>query len=403
MTAGTGIGASKEGIHRLAHGLLESIKHHRPDKIVFFGSKLSKKTVDSIRGQHQKDGRGDLPQNEFNLINNVDDFDECFHTIKKEIEKYQNHDIIIDYTSGTKTMTMSAAICSVLYRKQLSLISGKRGENGLVVRGTEEIKTQNLYQVYDELTMEKVKDFFNNYRFHAAKSILENTVAIENKGAYLKLIKAYEAWDRFDHQGCRELLMDKELEQIPEIKKTLSKNKEVIGILTNPNVKHKGSYMVADLLNNAKRRGTEEKYDDAVARLYRAMELIAQSILKEKCDIDTSNVYISKLSELTKVSMKKDLDRSKSNNGKIKVGMHLSYSMLRCEGKEIGKKFASDDELKDLLNKRNNSILAHGSNPISRENYEKLLDKTIEFAMEVFPDLKELMKSARFPSLTPRS
>jgi len=398
MTVGTGIGASKEGIHSLAHGLLESIKQHRSDKIVFFGSKLSKKTVDSIQEQHQKEGRGDLPQNEFVLIERVDDFDECFHTIKKEIGKYQTHEIIIDYTSGTKTITMSAAICSVLHGKKLSLISGKRGENGLVVRGTEKIETQNLYQVYDELIMEKVKDFFNNHRFHAAESILKDTVAIKNKGAYLKLIKAYEAWDRFDHQGCRELLMDNELEQIPEIKKALSKNKKVIGILTNPKVEQKGRWMVADLLNNAKRRGTEQKYDDAVARLYRTIELIAQSILKEKFDIDTSNVDISKLSMPTKVSMKKDLDRNKYNNGKIKVGMHLSYSMLRCEGEEIGKKFASD-ELKDLLNKRNNSILAHGLDPISRENYKKLLDKTMEIAMGVFPDLEELMKSTRFPRI----
>lgn len=399
MTVGTGIGASKEGTDSLAHGLLESIKHHRPDKIVFFGSKLSKEIVNSILKQHSNLGTGDFPQNELVLIHSVDNFNDCFSAIKKEIEKYQKHEIIIDYTSGTKTMTMSAAICSVLYRKELSLISGKRGENGLVIRGTEKIETQNLYQVYDELIMEKVKDFFNNHRFHAAQSILKDTVDIKNRGAYLKLIKAYEAWDMFDHQGCRELLMDKELEQIPEIKETLSKNKKIIGILTNPKKKEKGRYMVADLLNNARRRGEEQKYDDAVARLYRAIELIAQSKLKEKYDIDTSDVDINKLSELTKVSMKNDLDRNKSSDGKIKVGMHLSYSMLRYEGDETGRKFASDNELKNFLTKRNNSILAHGLDPISRKNYEKLLDKTIGFGKEAFPDLEELMKSAMFPKL----
>jgi len=48
--------------------------------------------------------------------------------------------------------------------------------------------------------------------------------------------------------------------------------------------------LIADILNNARRRMKEGKYDDAMARLYRTVELIAQYRLKMKYEIDTSDV-----------------------------------------------------------------------------------------------------------------
>ena len=117
--------------------------------------------------------------------------------------------------------------------------------------------------------------------------------------------------------------------------------------------------LIADLLNNAKRRGAE-KYDDAVARLYRTVELIAQCILKEKYGIDTSNIEIDKLSTLA---------RSQMQFRKValeKLHADFSRAINYCiYDEEIGKKFSDDNKLKDLL-KRNYSILAHGLNSIEK-------------------------------------
>lgn len=62
MTVGTGVGDSEDKIHSLAHGLLKSIKYSRPDKIIFFGSKLSKKTIDSLQKQYKENMKNNLPQ-----------------------------------------------------------------------------------------------------------------------------------------------------------------------------------------------------------------------------------------------------------------------------------------------------------------------------------------------------
>jgi len=393
MTVGTGIGGTEEGIHSLAHGLKESIKHTKPDEIVFFGSNLSKKTVESIKNQYIEEGHDKFLKNKFILIENVDSFDDCFSTIKNSLETYKNEEVIIDYTSGTKTMTMTAAVCSVLYHKDLILVTGSRGKNALVTSKTENIITQNLYKVYDDMLFDEFKKYFNEFRFTAAIKTMDKIVARKDKEAYLKLTQAYRAWDLFNHAECKELLTS--LRQLKELKNAISQNIAVLGPLTSPNQRNNSSQLIADLLNNAKRRGVEQKYDDAVARLYRTVELIAQCILKEKHGIDTSNVEIDKLNILAKTQMR----FKESGGGKITCGLQQSYQLLSYCDEEIGKKFRDDNKLKDLLKRRNYSILAHGLESIKKEEYEELLKKTIEFALEAYPEVDSLMVKAEFLQL----
>lgn len=57
MTVGTGVGDSEERVRSLAHGLLSSIHHNRPDRVIFFGSDKSRKTVDYISEEAEREGR----------------------------------------------------------------------------------------------------------------------------------------------------------------------------------------------------------------------------------------------------------------------------------------------------------------------------------------------------------
>jgi CRISPR-associated protein (TIGR02710 family) len=392
MTVGTGVGNEEERIHSLAHGLLESIEHYNPTTIVFFGSKLSEKTVESLKEQYHEHFGDDLDNYDFILINDVDQFDECFKKLRTQIYKYSDYEVIVDYTSGTKTMTMSAAIASVLYHKKLTVISGKRGQNGLVIRGTENISPQALYAYYDEISLEKVNDFFNNYRFDAAKETLDQIVEVENREAYEKIIDAYRKWDMFDHPGAMELLKNEKNKNL-KIKGSLKDNKTFIGNLIHLE-REKELYIIADLLNNSQRRAVDHKYDDALARLYRTVELIAQCKLKEK-GIDSSNVDLEKIP----LFARKEYAVKQDENGRIRIGLHSSYKLLQYLDQDLGKNFVSDNRLKDLLKKRNDSILAHGLTPIAQENYTELYEKTFTLARELTPQIDDLMKKAEFPRL----
>ena len=57
----------------------------------------------------------------------VDKFTEYFNEFKSKISELEDdYRILIDYTSGTKTMTMAAAFASMIFRKELFFVSGKR-------------------------------------------------------------------------------------------------------------------------------------------------------------------------------------------------------------------------------------------------------------------------------------
>ncbi|MCL6533757.1 MAG: hypothetical protein K6U12_10830, partial [Armatimonadetes bacterium] len=106
-----------------------------------------------------------------------------------------------------------------------------------------------------------------------------------------QLAKAFDAWDRFDHKASKTCLED--------VAKSANDLRAVLGSAKGQRVleavERSRSYLeelcqaappsrhhVLDLLANAKRRKDEGRVDDAVARLYRAIEAVAQVALKER-------------------------------------------------------------------------------------------------------------------------
>ena len=283
MTVGTGVGINEERIKRLAHGLLTAIIHYKPDKVIFFGSEDSKATIDSIKQQYYEERGKELKNYEFIKINDIDSFYECYSKIEEKIRENESYEIIIDYTSGTKTMTTSAAVAAMLYQKKLSLVSGKRGKDGIVMPKTEEPKEQSLFAAYNKFLFDKFKEAFNSYRFEEAKRYLQQIVADERVEYYDRIIDAYDAWDKFNHSKAEEYLKN--------YKEKLFYNNKVF-LHNLKEAKLKEEYLIPDLINNAKRRIEEGKYDDAVARAYRCVEMIAQYKLKRDYDLNPSEISI---------------------------------------------------------------------------------------------------------------
>jgi len=174
----------------------------------------------------------------------------------------------------------------------------------------------------------------------------------------------------------------------------LAKNKQFLGQLIHKIEKNQEPepYLIADLINNAERRAKEEqKYDDAVARLYRTIELIAQHRLKTKYGINPSE---AKTEQIPPELLKKW--NIPPQTEKIKLPLEKDYELLNAKGDEIGKKYLQDRKLKDLLSKRNTSILAHGLTPVTQETYKQLYQKTIQYAKTTINNLKELLEMSKF-------
>jgi len=395
MTVGTGMREDREkGMKDQAHGISYFINEIKPDKIVFFVSKESKETIKYVEGINED-------AYEIVLLDDINNITEISTKIFNKVLEYEKmgYEIKMNYTFGTKTMTTAISFISVLKKKDLYLVGGQRGKDGTPVPGTEEVKKQSLHVIYDIFLFNKMKELFNSYNFSEALKSLNNIVVFDNlqtgysREDYENLIKGCTEWDKFNHKEAIKYLENNSL--IP--KQQEHRIKRLVYLAdkdAKEEIKEYHAHLLSDLINNAKRRIEEGKYDDAVARLYRVIEFIAQSKLFIKHDINTSDVDILLLPNELREKYKK-----MEENGKIRLGLKKSYELLRDMNEEIGKRFFENEEIQKILSMRNNSILAHGFGPIKKEQAEKFFEVTKEFLTTEIKETEQFMEELKFIKL----
>ena len=163
-------------------------------------------------------------------------------------------------------------------------------------------------------------------------------------------------------------------------------------------------FYIADIMNNCERRADEGRCDDAVARIYRVFELLAQWHIRKMglCneeDLRQGNYSIDD-SKLKEEHIKYFKEQGYQENDRIKPGLFDTYHFLaRCEH-SMGLEFEEDEHLHHLLSRRNSSILAHGLKSVGREIYEELLEKCIRYVEKYGDrDITELRQLAQFPEM----
>ena len=408
MTVGTGINPNSdvEGYQRLAKGLYNSINKISPDYIVFFASERSKTTIDYITELFEADDDEFIEGEDYEIaiLEDIDSFNDCFETFEfklwqLDILSEDKHEILMDYTSGTKTMSAAMACCGMFYSKDLISVTGDR-KKGTVSLGTETIKYQNLYKVYDKFSLMRVRNYFNANRFYTASEILENIVdeSIHTEDL-LNLVNAYYAWDNMDFDVAYDYLtkVNMNVFELSEIKGDVKVNLKALGaIVRSPHENLKNCYILASLINNSIRRAEEYKYDDAIARLYRAFELIAQIRLSSyslnSSDIDVDVLREKNVSEDFIAALEKTRDE-----GKIKIGLIKDYELLDELGDDLGKYFAENrHSINNITFKRNNSILAHGLESLDKEDFDQFEELVENLARKLDKDMGKFLKETKF-------
>jgi CRISPR-associated protein (TIGR02710 family) len=391
ISVGTGIGEGEEAMESLSGALAYSINSMNPDKVYFIVSKESSKTTLPMILSKKP-----LEIYEVNEISSPDDIQSVFREIRPIMEEVRKrHEYVaVDYTSGTKAMTSALAMLGVLYEANvLCNVVGER-RKGLVQRGTESLRTVQPIFAIMEKRMQTAIGFFNRCQYDSTLSLLDEIekstteLSIINRVNKLKAAsKAYSTWDKFNHEEAFEHLVrlkDREFDA----------NKRFLGMLIRAKGEEKGRFYIADLYSNAVRRGDiEGKYDDAVARFYRIIELMAQDRLKSEHGIDTSNVSVDVLPPKLKTEWESRLE-----NGTLSIGLNDSYRLLSALGDVLGDVLQSP-RIKDLLSKRNYSILAHGLTPLGYEDYEKLKNETLSIATKYVYDFERLVEDSTHPHI----
>jgi CRISPR-associated protein (TIGR02710 family) len=408
------VGTGKEG-KDIAHGICFSLQHHNPDFIVFLNTAKSGETTMPYIIEDCK-----LNQRKWREINLIDADDiekiaiECQEAIRGlRDEGYSLNGIVADYTSGTKAMSAGLTIAAI--REKIAILTyttGKRGEGGRVISGTERVLSLIPNQIFAEDLFKEAVDSFNGYHFDVALKIIGEAKVLLPEPDFLNkvdllehLCEAYAAWDRFEIGGAFEVL--KALREEPllcdwRIDKQISLNKQA---LYQEKEKLFCPERTLDLVENAKRRGDEEhKYDDAVARLYRVCEYVGQfEIFKRELykardgRPDTSDLDISRLPETLR---EKYLRHKDSYDGKVKLHLSRNYDLLYDLDHPLGAFFKREEKrFKKLMGLRDLSILAHGFNPISEDTYKDMLRLVEELIITNGLDDIRVGEKVRFPKI----
>jgi CRISPR-associated protein (TIGR02710 family) len=149
-----------------------------------------------------------------------------------------------------------------------------------------------------------------------------------------------------------------------------------------------------DLLSNAIRRSEEGKYDDAVARLYRCLEMIGQIEFQKQFGCGTSRVDPEVLPQSIRAEYchKHGFKDDKDGKEYLRLGLDAAFNALAEAGNEIGRNYKKNYErIRSVLQTRNQSILAHGQQPVEEKTFEKM--------RKIVEELFGVQAKVRFPKI----
>lgn len=405
------IGTGKD----VEYGLAKSIKNSHPDHIILLISKTSEDTVERLKPI--------IPEYKDKIrlagIRNEDDVEKCMQDSLEAIndvikEGGDKNYVSVDFTSGTKAMTAGLAIAALLAEvgEMVYVVGDREQVTGRVIKGTERV----LVLAPNELIIEKKKKemmiLFNEGLYERGISVCNKILELCQKQTIVEeinnwkfLFEAYMHWDRFNHIEAANVMAKISKDFINKLRIDLSSNKEIVNKIgknlqkmadASIKLSHKYSNeLIGDLLANARRRYEEGKYDDAVARLYRVTEMVAQKALAEK-GIDTSCIKREDIPE--EIAHEFNYFHSSRQNISA-IGLDKSFRLLESKGDKNAKVYLENNKLRNALKFRNESILAHGTKPIEKEIYRNLEKQVIDLINLYIDDIETYIKKSTFPMI----
>lgn len=405
--------------------ILKSIEHWRPARVCLLHSLDTRQKADDI----VRDSPLLTPGNaDYHAVSDPQDLVRCVEEMRRLSAKVEEwcgrgecYAAVVDLTGGTKCMTAALALVARRWPCTFSYIGGdKRSKDGVgvVLSGSEKaLETANPLDALGYQAIEDACLLFDRHAFRAARQLLEDARAritlpdVKRGIATLsELCAAYDAWDRFQHEDAAKRLAN--VEKNFNDLQCASMDDAHAGRLREEIRKHKSHLkslldsspslaLVVDLLANAERRATEGRYDDAVARLYRAIEAVGQLRLRDEHGMDPARVPFRRIPE----ELRKEWEPYAAIHGEaLRLPLQGIYKLLNALGDPLGVRFyqiglAGKDN--SMLSHRNHSILAHGFKPVTQRTQEHMSEAALNLAevdssvLPRFPRLGELIGSTR--------
>jgi len=372
-------------VGRTQEPLEASLAEHTPHAAILIASEDTMGTAAQLRESYPEVSFKTL------LLNDPENLTESFRLARKALamaKKLEAKAIVADITGGTKPMTAGLVLALSGLGVVFSYVGGiqRDPDTGRVLSGSERARVLEDPTVrFHEAEWKAFRQSWNAWRMDAAAEVLgrllENNPALSpSEQKFFRHLQGVSlgmaAWDRFHHA---EALMGIEgnlpvalaiaeawrhgnkVRVLKTIEAELPRLKRLVKKEGRPTME-----LLADLLANADRRAEAGHYDDAIARLYRALELAAEADLHHRTGIllRKPETWPDGLQPLMQSRTQRllglqsvldlifDIDVQLGNQGTL-------AQKLRAQKLQMG----------DVLRKRNESILAHGTKPVDHNSH----------------------------------
>lgn len=369
-------------VGQTAEPIVAAITFHSPEGVLLIASQGSQQVASQVRQEFV----GELRMYTI-LLDDAESLRESYDAAKRALE-WEAQVITADLTGGTKPMVAGLTLALSGQGVTFSYVGGEaRDAYGRVQSGDERVLALEDPTVhYHVREWEAFQSAWNAARFVEAKGLLERLpkpLSSANARFYRHLAgvcDALLAWDRFHHEAAAGLF-ERHLEPALSIAEAwrhgakvrvlseLGVQAERLGKLFGPG----GTptrLLLADLLANAERRAAAGRFDDALARLYRAAELAAEVDIAERYG------FALKRPQGWPEKVSPELKRRAGSLLGLKETLDLAYEVDVFMGKTgtTSQHLAGSyhSTLQPLLRKRHESILAHGLHAVTPDDYGAL-------------------------------
>lgn len=425
--------------------LVTSIKLHKPDYVYFLCSADRDKgqvgsyiTVDGAGLPCKEKGKEDRPsivawsglqrdQYEVLLIENIDSFADCYAgsvaALHRARQIFAHPEVLVDYTGGTKSMSAGLVAAAIDDGQAgIYVVSGERPDLDKVRHGSQRVVKARWKDVVYKRRLAMIDQRLSEYNYVACLEAITQLNSEVEAGSkqdstlqiYAAICRAFLNWDRFQHQEAMEHL-NPYAGYFVEEKKFLSRvNKARDAFLGDAPAggTQLNFFLVHDLLRNAQRQMILQHYDEAVARTYRALELIAQLCLfYNQPFIRTGDVKIDLLPadlQPRYLRMQEQMQSSvveEARQPRLQLPMFRAYILLEELGHPFGELFEEKQQpMLHLSRIRNNGILAHGLEPVRADDAQEFYQFTCDFLLEGERRLKiknDYNTAPNFPQVMP--
>lgn len=389
--------------------LIRSIGHYNPRRVVFVASRDSNPRVREILERVEGIGRHETItlEDHQRLLPSLRD-------IRRELPRRLDAMnvppgtlLLTDFTGGTKAMSAALTLAMIEYKSRFTYVGGDiRGKDGL---GTVESGHETVIFMDDpwyEMGLREARSlelYFNAGQYDAAREQVRFLKSRDSEYSAFydglgMVIEAFHNWDIFNYKkamerfsgGINRLAVYNNRNhknfrpQYARLKDAFDALERVAAdaVLLKGNFRPlnagEGDAYVRDLVANARRCAVRGHYDDAVARLYSAIEKTAKIALA-RMGLDNSDFPKDALAQAGGGLAEK---HGEDPDGKIRLPLNASFAALCGFAPEhaVARAYKANSEaLEKALRSRNMSLLAHGYNPVEEKAYRKLYDIALQF------------------------